>query len=135
MPTATWSMPVAAQNGITRSCALSLVVVFAMATRAVGPRRASQGAVSTQLLPLALFHAIGHLPPFPFGRGNDASVAPTYFPSRPRGVDGEMDDSCGCTKGPGPRSGCLGRRTQFQHWLSLRMDQRYHLKERYFDLC
>jgi hypothetical protein len=43
--------------------------------------------------------------------------------------------SCGCTKGPGPRSGCLGRRTQFQHWLSLRMDQRYHLKERYFDLC
>ena len=30
MPTAAWSMPVAAQNRITRSCALSFVVSFAM---------------------------------------------------------------------------------------------------------
>jgi hypothetical protein len=30
MPTAAWSMPVAAQNKITRSCALSFVVAFAM---------------------------------------------------------------------------------------------------------
>jgi len=31
MPTAAWSIPVAAQNKITRSCGLSFVVVFAMA--------------------------------------------------------------------------------------------------------
>jgi len=31
VPTAAWSMPVAAQNRITRSCALSFVVAFAMA--------------------------------------------------------------------------------------------------------
>jgi hypothetical protein len=31
MPTAAWSMPVAVQNKITRSCALSSVVGFAMA--------------------------------------------------------------------------------------------------------
>jgi len=30
MPTAAWSMPVAAQNRITRSSALSFVVAFAM---------------------------------------------------------------------------------------------------------
>jgi hypothetical protein len=31
MPTAAWSMPVAVQNKITRSCVLSSVVGFAMA--------------------------------------------------------------------------------------------------------
>jgi hypothetical protein len=40
IPTAAWSIPVAAQNRITRSCALSFVVAFAMATLA-GARRYS----------------------------------------------------------------------------------------------
>jgi hypothetical protein len=34
MPTAAWLMPVAVQNRITRSCAVSGVVTFAMATPA-----------------------------------------------------------------------------------------------------
>src|SRR5262249_61631787 len=73
MPTATWSMPIAAQNGITRSCALSLVVVFALAPRAVGPGRASQCAVSYSIAP------VGALP-------CDRSLASVSFWARKRCV-------------------------------------------------